>query len=78
MGLVPNEHNHDYGYWTNAMVVLDGASTRIGVIWYQMKLVLEEAESWYHMNTKVVPDHYKVLDDMKCGYWMTVEPFGTR
>jgi hypothetical protein len=49
------------------MVVLDGASTRIGAIWYQMKLVLEEAERWYQMNAKVV------LDDMECGYQMTVQ-----
>jgi hypothetical protein len=47
------------------MVVLDGASTGIGAIWYRMKLVPEEAESWYQMNAKVV------LDDMECGYHMT-------
>jgi len=31
------------------MVVPDGSSTGIGAIWYQMKLVPEEAQSWYRM-----------------------------
>jgi len=79
MVLVPDEHNHDYVYRTNVMVVLDGASAGIGAIWYRMKLVLEKAESWYQMNAKVVLDHYRVLDDMECGYRMNVQvPYGCR
>ena len=72
MGLVPYEQNHDYGYQTNAMVVLDGASTGIGTIWYRMKLVPEELESWYQMNAKVVTDRCRVFDEMECGYQMTL------
>ena len=73
MGLVPDEHNHDYGYRTNVMVVLDGVGTIIGAIWYWMKLVPEEVERWYRMNAKVVPDHCREFDEMECGYQMNVQ-----
>jgi hypothetical protein len=55
------------------MVVLDGAGAGIGTIWYRIKLVPEEAESWYRMNVKVVLDHCRVLDDMECDYRITLQ-----
>jgi len=42
------------------MVVPDGASTERGAIWYQIKLVLEEAESWYRKRRSTESMEYQI------------------
>jgi len=63
------------------MVVPYGVSTRIGAIWYQMKLVPEEAKSWYwkrwrdgtERGGEMVPDEAQSWYQKRCKFgtiWM--------